>query len=82
MSVKIIPITEYDFDMFNLFIKNHYGNTVAVSPAIFKVNCSDKENPKCINCGNLVRNDSYKYTKSKITYCVYCGAGIDWSECG
>jgi hypothetical protein len=80
MTVKIIPITEYDFNMFNIFVKNHYGNAVAISPAIFKPEITDKENLKCINCGTLLKNNSHISKDTPISYCTCCGAGVDWSN--
>ncbi len=73
MKLEIVPITKYNFDMFNFLIKEHYGNAIAIHPATFKVDNIDKENPKCFNCGKLIKNKDHKY-------CGYCGAGIDWSN--
>lgn len=80
MKVKIIPITEYDFDIFNLFVKIHYGNAHRISPAIFKVDDSDHKNPKCINCNTMIYGNPYANKTARKSYCVKCGAGIDWSD--
>lgn len=75
MSIKIVPISAYDFDYLKTFVKNNYG--VDISPAAFDINVETYENPKCGNCGVVIR-DAYKDKKPR--YCIICGAEILWSK--
>lgn len=78
MSIKLVPITQYEFDMLNLFVKAHYGKSIAINPAKFDVDEQDVENPKCGNCKNIIRN-VYR-NKDNNSFCAYCGAKLVWKE--
>ena len=77
MSVKIVPITAYDFDYFKMFLKNNYG--VDIAPATFDVNIQDPENPKCGNCDIMLRG-AHANLRVKPRYCIRCGAELVWPD--
>ena len=73
MSVKIVPISEYDFTMFSHMALEQFGKVIDVMD--YSVNFTDSENPKCRNCGYILR---YSEGHFRPKYCSNCGCKATW----